>query len=243
MAYPPSTPKPAGAMADDANRARDRATAGLVRLLVALTFVTGIVDAVSILRLGHVFVANMTGNLVFLGFALAGASGFSVLASLTAVAAFVVGAAVGARLPTLAPTQMLGRMVAIEAGLCAGATVVAATSGGAGARYAMTVLLALAMGGQNATVRKLAIPDMTTTVLTLTLTGLAADAPDLRTPGSHTRRRTVAVFAMLGGAVLGALVVLHGSTAWALAAATTVLAAVALGAWRLAHPPGPAVRR
>ncbi|MGH9123764.1 MAG: YoaK family protein [Acidimicrobiales bacterium] len=238
-----SSPRHGGDMADDANRARDRASAGLIRLLLALTVVTGIVDAVSILRLGHVFVANMTGNLVFLGFALAGASGFSVLASLTAVAAFVVGAAAGARLPSGTPAQVLGRMAAIEAALAAGATVVAAVGDGAGARYAITVLLALAMGGQNATVRKLAIPDMTTTVLTLTLTGLAADAPDLRTPGSHTRRRTVAVAAMLGGAVLGALVVLHASTAWALAAATAVLAAVAIGAFRLAHRTRPAGSR
>jgi len=49
----------------------------------------------------------------------------------------------------------------------------------------MTVLLGFAMGGQNATVRKLAVPDMTTTVLTLTLTGLAADPPDFSVPGSH----------------------------------------------------------
>ena len=46
-------------------------------MMVALTFVTGVVDAASYLKLGHVFVANMTGNIVFLGFALAGASGLS----------------------------------------------------------------------------------------------------------------------------------------------------------------------
>ena len=37
--------------------------------------VTGLVDAFSYLVLGHVFVANMTGNVVFLGFAIAGAPG------------------------------------------------------------------------------------------------------------------------------------------------------------------------
>jgi hypothetical protein len=42
-------------------------------LLLALTVVTGLVDAVSILRLGRVFVANMTGNVVFTGFAVTGA--------------------------------------------------------------------------------------------------------------------------------------------------------------------------
>jgi uncharacterized membrane protein YoaK (UPF0700 family) len=43
-------------------------------LFLILTFVTGVVDATSYLRLGHVFVANMTGNVVFLGFGLAGAA-------------------------------------------------------------------------------------------------------------------------------------------------------------------------
>jgi uncharacterized membrane protein YoaK (UPF0700 family) len=37
--------------------------------LVLLTFATGIVDAISLLILGHVFVANMTGNTIFLWFA------------------------------------------------------------------------------------------------------------------------------------------------------------------------------
>ena len=54
-------------------------------LLIAMTLVTGLVDAFSYLVLGHVFVANMTGNVVFLAFALAGAPGFSILASLVAL--------------------------------------------------------------------------------------------------------------------------------------------------------------
>src|SRR2546428_12418657 len=60
-------------------------------LLVAMTLVTGLVDAFSYLVLGHVFVANMTGTIVFLAFALAGASGFSILASLEALGAFILG--------------------------------------------------------------------------------------------------------------------------------------------------------
>jgi len=60
-------------------------------LLLALTVVTGLVDAFSYLLLGHVFVANVTGNVVFLGFALAGAPGFSITASLVALGAFSLG--------------------------------------------------------------------------------------------------------------------------------------------------------
>ena len=61
-------------------------------LLLCLTLVTGLVDAFSYLLLGHVFVANMTGNVVFLGFAIAGAPGFSIPASLVALGSFVCGA-------------------------------------------------------------------------------------------------------------------------------------------------------
>ena len=69
-------------------------------LLLALTVVTGLVDAFSYLVLGRVFVANMTGNVVFLGFALAGAGGFSIAASLVALGAFSLGALAGGRLST-----------------------------------------------------------------------------------------------------------------------------------------------
>jgi uncharacterized membrane protein YoaK (UPF0700 family) len=62
-----------------------------------LTVVTGLVDATSYLKLGHVFVANMTGNVVFLGFGFAGAGGISVWASLTALGSFLVGSADGGR--------------------------------------------------------------------------------------------------------------------------------------------------
>jgi uncharacterized membrane protein YoaK (UPF0700 family) len=48
----------------------------LARALLVLTLTTAIVDAVSYLGLGHVFTANMTGNIVFLGFGIAGSGGF-----------------------------------------------------------------------------------------------------------------------------------------------------------------------
>jgi len=196
--------------------------------LSALTVVAGAFDAVAFLRLGHVFVANMTGNVAFLGLALAGASGFSVLTALAALAAFVTGAAIAGRLPALTPGRTLRRAAACEAVLGSAATVVAVVSTGPAARYTMTVLLALAMGGQTATVRRLAVPDMTTTVLTRTLTGLAVDTPDLRQPGSHAVRRIAAVAAMVAGAAGGALLVFDASTGWALGTASAVLGGVAV---------------
>jgi hypothetical protein len=98
---------------------------------------------------------------------------------------------------------VLGRAAASEAARCAAAAVVAVAADGATARYTMLVLLALARGAQNAIARQLAVPDMTTTLLTLTLAGLAADPS---APVSHTRRRAGAVAAMLTAAALLAVV-------------------------------------
>jgi len=148
------------------------------------TAVTGLVDAVSYIALGHVFTANMTGNIVFLGFALAGVPGVSALRCLTALAAFLIGALIGGRLATtLAPLSTnRWRMTAFgsEALFLLGATLASigyvSVPFDPSRLYAVIVLTALAMGLRNATVRKIAQPDLTTTVLTLTITGLAADS-------------------------------------------------------------------
>jgi uncharacterized membrane protein YoaK (UPF0700 family) len=63
--------------------------------LLLLTVATGFVDAASYLGLGHVFVANMTGNVVFFGFAADPASGLSALMAAVAFAGFIIGAFVG----------------------------------------------------------------------------------------------------------------------------------------------------
>ncbi|UNO40827.1 YoaK family protein [Streptomyces sp. MST-110588] len=184
-------------------------------LLLALTVVTGLVDAVSYLALGHVFVANMTGNVVFLGFALAGAKGLSALSSLVSMAAFLVGALAGGRLGTRFAAhrgRLLATATALQAILVAVAVIVAAVAHGAltpGVRYALIALLGLAMGLQNAVVRRLGVPDLTTTVLTLTLTGLAADSAPAGGTAPRPGRRVLSVLAMLAGALAGALLLLH----------------------------------
>src|SRR5438309_4872958 len=66
-------------------------------LLHVATAITGLIDAISYLALGHVFTANMTGNVVFVAFAVAGAPGLSITRSLTALVAFLIGALIGGR--------------------------------------------------------------------------------------------------------------------------------------------------
>ena len=212
-----------------------RTAVGLPVLMVAMTSLTGLVDAVSYLGLGHVLVANMTGNVVFLGFALAGASGFSVSAFVVALGGFLLGAAAGGRLAiTMAPSpsrrrRWLSTVTAIESLLTLAAAGAATLTGFASmAPFAVIALLALGLGLQNATVRKVAIPDLTTTVLTMTLTGLAADSR--LAGGDHPRvgRRIGSVLAMLLGAVVGALLVRSIGLALALVVLAGLYAAIAV---------------
>jgi uncharacterized membrane protein YoaK (UPF0700 family) len=216
----------------------DSADGPLPPLLLTLTLVTGLVDATSYLKLGHVFVANMTGNIVFLGFGIAGAGGISVWASLTALGSFLVGGAAGGRIGGRWSSDRGRHFVATTATellFVGGALLVAAFSPhhiGTGSRYAVIVLLAVALGVQNATARKLAVPDLTTTVLTMTLTGVAADSRLAGGHGSNLGRRALSVVAMLLGALVGGLLVLKVDNPAPLALATGLLAAITLVAYR-----------
>jgi uncharacterized membrane protein YoaK (UPF0700 family) len=145
----------------------------LARALLALTFSTGLVDAVSYLGLGRVFTANMTGNIVLLGFGIAGSEGLPVVAPLVSLGAFLAGSAIGGVLAMTTAdrhAQHVARTLAIEIALLLGAAIVAATADVQPSTFSSDVviaMLALAMGVRNATVRRLAVPDLTTTVLTM----------------------------------------------------------------------------
>lgn len=194
----------------------------LPALLLALTLVTGLVDAVSYLALGRVFTANMTGNVVFLGFAAAGTPGLSMTRSLAALAAFLLGAVVGGRwanrLSSGPQYAWTTRAFGAEAALFTAAALVAHGQGSDLAPasillYLVIVFTGFALGLRNATVRRLGVPDLTTTVLTLTLTGLAADSRLAGGSGASSGRRVASVAAMLGGAAIGALLLRHSVAA------------------------------
>jgi uncharacterized membrane protein YoaK (UPF0700 family) len=207
--------------------------------------VTGLVDAISYLKLGHVFVANMTGNVVFLGFAIADAKEFSVAASLTATVAFFIGAVAGGRLGYRAGKhrgRFLATAVLMEVAIVALALVVSVLSADFRSelsRYSLIVLLALAMGLQNAVARKLGIPDLTTTVLTLTLTGLAADSALAGGKSPRTARRLLAAASMFVGAALGAVVLFHFGVGVVLGVVFALLGASAIAAYRQADSTEP----
>jgi uncharacterized membrane protein YoaK (UPF0700 family) len=183
----------------------------LTSVLLALTFASGMVDAVSYLGLGRVFTANMTGNLVLLGFGIAHSGGLPVVAPLISLGSFALGAGTGGLLGSSLGRRHIAHVsvaLTLEASLLAGATIVtAATHVHSGSVLGDLVIAALAftMGVQTATARGLAVPDLPTTVITQTLTGLIGDSRLFGGSGKGTVRRGFAVAAMLAGAVSGAL--------------------------------------
>ncbi|OMI84597.1 hypothetical protein BSZ07_38120 [Streptomyces sp. M1013] len=208
-------------------------------LMLVLTVTTGLIDAVSYLALGRVFVANMTGNVVFLGFALAGAPGLSALASIVSMVSFLLGALAGGRVSTRFAAhrgRLLTTATAAQASLVAGSVIAVAVAHGevtSPVRYTLIVLLGIAMGMQNAVARRLGVPDLTTTVLTLTLTGLAADSSPGGGATPRTGRRVLSVLAMFTGALAGAVTLYHAELVLVLGLALLLLVGTSVTAHRL----------
>jgi uncharacterized membrane protein YoaK (UPF0700 family) len=207
----------------------------LPAFLLALTAVAGILDAASILRLGGVFVATVTGNLVFLGLAAAGAKAFAASTPALALGGFVVGVPLGGWTCRAARSHRgaaLRNVLAVKICLAGTVVIVAASTGPAlptGARDAMVVLLAISMGAQLALIRYLKVPDLMTVLMTMTITGaLSERARGLSDPKLLRRGLALLTFAL--GAVCGGLLVLDVGVAAALGLGLGILVAVAIGA-------------
>jgi uncharacterized membrane protein YoaK (UPF0700 family) len=210
--------------------------------LFTLTGLTGVIDAVSFLGLGRVFTANMTGNVVLLGFAVAGAPGLASTRNAVSLVAFLVGAIAGGYIGHSMAGGSRHRWL-LTAGLGEAALLCAAalvSMGVAGAVeiptiriYAVIALTAVGMGLRNATLARLAIPDLTTTVLTRTLTGVAADSSLAGGDNVRIGRRLLSVVTMFAGAVIGALLLRHGL------ALPLTLSAVCVAATYAAVPASP----
>jgi uncharacterized membrane protein YoaK (UPF0700 family) len=212
-------------------------------MLVALTVLAGIVDAASILRLGGVFVATVTGNIVFVGLGIAGAREFAIGACLFAIGGFVLGALLGATVIRRGP-QHRGRVMRdvlhVKLALAAVTTAIAIAAGNypdAPLRDAMVVLLAMSMGDQLAAIRYLKVPDLVTAVLTLTVTGVVADRRQLGWSHPAMLRRFTAVIAFAVGAVSGGALVLYVSLGAALALGLAIIVGVTIATHVVASSP------
>ncbi|GAB3460527.1 YoaK family protein [Kineococcus endophyticus] len=211
-------------------------------LMLVLTFSTGIVDAVGYLGLDRVFTANMTGNVVILGMALTGSEDLPIVGPVLALLGFLAGAAVVGRVLrkaatgwTTASTWVFVVVGVVLAGLGVATSLMVGLPVEPGttpppAALAVTTVLGIAMGGQAAAARRLAVKDVTTVVVTSTLTGLAADSRMAGGTGDGWRRRLGAVVLILAGAAAGAALL-----RWHIGAGLGVAALISLVAAVLGH--------
>ncbi|BBX35030.1 hypothetical protein MMAG44476_32837 [Mycolicibacterium mageritense DSM 44476 = CIP 104973] len=202
---------------------------------LALTFVTGIVDAVGYLGLDRVFTGNMTGNIVILGMGVAGADDLPVLGPAIALAGFTAGALAAGmavrrrtssgwdtRITTLL-TLGAAVLLALTVAVAAGAENPTATE-----QVVIATAIAAVMGQQAMVARALAVKDMTTVVVTSTLASLAGETWPRGMRGALGNRRLAAIVVIFLGAVAGAVLLrLHIAVPLGLAAALTCLVVIA----------------
>lgn len=185
-----------------------------VNALLLLTFATGLIDAVSVLVLGHVFVANMTGNVIFLGFWFVPHSGVDLTAALVAFVSFLIGAVIGGRL-----ARHLGsrprHWLSVALGVEVVALMVLAVLAGTGVldcrdntKLVLIACLAMVFAIQNATARQFGVQELSTTVLTQTIVGIGFDSRLAGGSGEREKLRYGVVLTMCAGAVVGATLTL-----------------------------------
>jgi uncharacterized membrane protein YoaK (UPF0700 family) len=181
-----------------------------VTALLLLTFATGLVDAISVLVLGHVFVANMTGNIIFLGFWFVPRAGVDLTAAIVAFVSFLTGTVIGGRLVRhfgvrtrrwLTTALGVEVVVLIALSILAGAGVLSYHTN---SKLVLICGLATTFGVQNATARQFGVQELSTTVLTSTVVGIGVDSRLAGGSGQHEKLRYSVIFTMCGGAVVGA---------------------------------------
>jgi uncharacterized membrane protein YoaK (UPF0700 family) len=213
-------------------------------LLIALTFAAGVVDAVSFLGLGQIFTANMTGNVVFLALAVGQRSLLTALHSVGALIGFAFGALVAGQILArprpagLWPRRVTWVLWGEFACVVAFAAIWALASGepSAGLLYVLIGLSSFGMGIQNAAARHLAVPGLTTTVVTTAFTGFMVDLPALGISGPTQRRAGVAVIALFSGATVGATLMVYARTFAPFVTAATVIAVAMVAYTSFDHP-------
>jgi len=201
-------------------------------LMLALTFSTGIIDAVGYLGLDRVFTGNMTGNVVILGMALTGADDLPVIGPIIALVLFMLGALIAGR--TLKPvaagwshrSTILFALVGVVI-LAAAVPLLVLDDPDEPVKFAVTGALGLAMGMQAGAARHIGVKDVTTVVVTSTLVGLAFDSKFGGGSGQQWKRRAGAVLLIGLGALAGGLLLnVHVGLGMAVAAVITLVCAL-----------------
>lgn len=178
-----------------------------------LTASTGVIDADSYLALDRVFTGNMTGNVLFIGFAIVGVAGIPFFNNVIALLGFVAGSIIGGRIVGRGQPKGFPRVSAVTLAAGGVLAILIATTWTILSRLdqpillVLTFLLAAVMGSQVSAVKPIGNSDVTTIVVTNTLANLARDS---RLAGGSKERwmpRLLAILAMGVGAAIGALII------------------------------------
>ena len=178
--------------------------------LLLLTFATGLADSISILVLGHVFVANMTGNVIFFGFWLAPKTNIDLTAVMVALPTFVCTTIVSGRVSRYfgdRTRQWITTILMTEVVLLVALSLL----GGTGVlhyhdnrKLIIIAVLAVTFGLQHSSARQFGIQELSTTVLTSTIVSLGLDSHLAGGTGAREKLRLGVVFTMCVGAFVGA---------------------------------------
>jgi uncharacterized membrane protein YoaK (UPF0700 family) len=185
----------------------ERATAAA---LLLLTFATGLADAVSVLVLGRVFVANMTGNVIYLGFWLAPETNIDLGAVAVVVPTFVATTILSGRLhrhighrarPWITIVLATEIVVLATLSILAGTGVLHYHDN---TKLVIIAMLAVTFGLQHSSARQFGIQELSTTVLTSTIVSLGLDSRLAGGTGERQKLRFAVVITMCAGAFVGA---------------------------------------
>jgi uncharacterized membrane protein YoaK (UPF0700 family) len=181
-----------------------------VMALLLLTFATGLADSISILVLGHVFVANMTGNVIFLGFWLAPKTSIDLTAVVVALPTFFCTTIISGRLsrhfgertrPWITTVLATEIVLLVVLSILAGTGVLHYHDD---TKLIIIGVLAVTFGLQHSSARQFGIQELSTTVLTSTIVSLGLDSHLAGGTGEREKLRFSVVFTMCAGAFLGA---------------------------------------
>ncbi len=189
-----------------------------IRVLLGFTFAAGISDALAWLGLGHLFVANMSGNVIIIGMGLGKAADTNLAGAAAALAAFIVGGVVHGFATRNEPavwgkatTWTFGLVVSVLATVGI-VTLVWPPDEHPNLAWVVMAALAFAMGVQGNAANRLSVPYVNTVAVTAAIFGVSSAL--FLAPGTKREegeipegfiRATLAVIALGLGAMTGAL--------------------------------------
>jgi len=205
-------------------------------LLILAAFVAGSVDIISFAGLGGIFASAMTGNLALLGLYVARGSIFSAFGALIALLGFIAGVSTG----TLLTRDRLNQkaitiLLAAQTILLFAAAILWFTVSHRNGRLSadlLILILAIAMGLQAVTGKKINLSSIPTVVFTSTLTNIVVSLTDLLARGNFslpkdTKRQMASFWAYFAGAVMAGLLSFFGFSV----VIVLPLVAVAISLW------------